>query len=205
MTILIEADRLRKCFGPIVAVDEISLQVVKGEVLGFLGPNGAGKSTTMKMLTGFLEPDSGIARIAGIDVAEDPKAAKAKLGYLPEGAPSYPDMTPRSFLSFIAEIRGFIGRGGKSQSRCRRRQDRAARRVEPAHRDAVEGLQAPRRPRAGDPARPGGAGDGRADRRPRPQSAALVRDLIRQMAKDKAIIISTHILARSTRCARAPW
>src|SRR5438874_2536452 len=107
MAVLIEALGLEKRFGEIVAVDGISLSVPQGEVLGFLGPNGAGKSTTMKMLTGFLEPDAGSARIAGIDVLESPKLAKAKLGYLPEGAPCYGDMTARAFLAFIAEIRGF--------------------------------------------------------------------------------------------------
>src|SRR5262245_7446476 len=107
MAVLIEASDLAKRFGAIVAVDGISLAVQRGEVLGFLGPNGAGKSTTMKILTGFLEPDAGSARIAGIDVLEEPKAAKRQLGYLPEGAPCYGDMTPRAFLTFIAEIRGF--------------------------------------------------------------------------------------------------
>ena len=88
MAVLIEARDLRKRFGAINAVDGISLEVAKGEVLGFLGPNGAGKSTTMKMLTGFLEPDAGSAWIAGISVADQPIAAKAKLGYMPEGAPA---------------------------------------------------------------------------------------------------------------------
>ena len=99
MAVLIEASDLQKRFGEIVAVDGISLRVQQGEVLGFLGPNGAGKSTTMKMLTGFLEPDAGSARIASIDVLESPKLAKAKLGYLPEGAPCYGDMTARAFLA----------------------------------------------------------------------------------------------------------
>ena len=109
MAVLIEARNLRKRFGAINAVDGISLEVAKGEVLGFLGPNGAGKSTTMKMLTGFLEPDAGSAWIAGISVADQPIAAKAKLGYMPEGAPAYGDMQTRRFLQFIAEIRGFEG------------------------------------------------------------------------------------------------
>ena len=107
MAVLVKALDLHKRFGEIAAVDGISLKVEAGEVLGFLGPNGAGKSTTMKMLTGFLEPDSGSAHIAGIDVFENPRAAKAKLGYLPEGAPCYGDMTANAFLTFIAEIRGF--------------------------------------------------------------------------------------------------
>ncbi len=103
---LIELNGLHKAFGPIVAVDGISLSVSAGEVLGFLGPNGAGKSTTMRMITGFLEPDQGTAKICGIDVQEHPQAAKSMLGYLPEGAPLYAEMTPRSFLTFIADIRG---------------------------------------------------------------------------------------------------
>ena len=107
MAVLIEASDLEKRFGEIRAVDGISLEVKRGEVLGFLGPNGAGKSTTMKMLTGFLEPDAGSARIAGVDVLDEPKQAKRQLGYLPEGAPCYGDMTARGFLTFIAEIRGF--------------------------------------------------------------------------------------------------
>jgi ABC-2 type transport system ATP-binding protein len=110
MATLVEAADLRKRFGDIVAVDGISLSVRRGEVLGFLGPNGAGKSTTMKMLTGFLEPDAGKACIAGIDVFENPRAAKAKLGYLPEGAPCYSEMSVAAFLAFIAQIRGFTGK-----------------------------------------------------------------------------------------------
>src|SRR6476661_1808973 len=98
MPVLIEASGLQKRFGDIPAVNGISLNVPRGEVLGFLGPNGAGKSTTMKMLTGFLEPDSGSARIAGYDVLEQPKLAKSRLGYLPEGAPLYSEMTPRRLL-----------------------------------------------------------------------------------------------------------
>lgn len=109
MAELIKATNLKKRFGAIAAVNGISLAVQKGEVLGFLGPNGAGKSTTMKMITGFLEPDDGAVRIAGIDMFESPQAAKAKLGYLPEGAPSYGEMTAGDFLAFIAQIRGFAG------------------------------------------------------------------------------------------------
>ena len=115
MAALIEAKGLRKAFGDIAAVNGISLKVKKGEVLGFLGPNGAGKSTTMKMITGFLEPDAGEARLCGIDVQENPKAAKRRLGYLPEGAPAYGEMTAKGFLSFIAEIRGFRGSDVKSR------------------------------------------------------------------------------------------
>src|SRR5262252_9474803 len=100
---------LSKWFGPIHAVDDVSFTVSRGEVLGFLGPNGAGKSTTMKMITGFLAPTSGTAVVAGHDIVADPIAAKRHIGYLPEGAPAYPDMTPSGFLHFIARIRGFAG------------------------------------------------------------------------------------------------
>ena len=109
MTHLIETVGLTKQFGPIAAVRGISFTVDRGEVLGFLGPNGAGKSTTMKMIVGFLAPTSGRASIAGFDVATDPIEAKRRLGYLPEGAPAYPDMTCVGFLDFVAQIRGYRG------------------------------------------------------------------------------------------------
>src|SRR3990172_3713070 len=105
MAALIEAQGLVKSFGTLSAVDGITLNVARGEVLGFLGPNGAGKSTTMRLITGFLEPDAGSARIAGFDVQEQPKEAKKRLGYLPEGAPLYTEMTPSGLLAFIGELR----------------------------------------------------------------------------------------------------
>jgi ABC-2 type transport system ATP-binding protein len=113
----VSISHLVKRFGPITAVDDVSFEVERGEVLGFLGPNGAGKSTTMKMLTGFLSPDSGRVTIGGDDIAERPLAAKRRLGYLPEGAPLYGDMTCASFLDFIAEVRGF--RGDEKRRRVR--------------------------------------------------------------------------------------
>ena len=103
---VIDVTGLGKYFGPIKAVDKISFQVKKGEVLGFLGPNGAGKSTTMKMLTGFLAPDFGTARIKGFDLVTSPHAIKHHLGYLPENAPAYEEMTVEDFLSFIITVRG---------------------------------------------------------------------------------------------------
>ena len=106
---MLEIRHLVKSFGPLVAVDDVSFTVPQGEVLGFLGPNGAGKSTTMKMITGFLAPTSGTAVVCGYDIATQPIAAKRHIGYLPEGAPAYPDMTPADFLDFIAHIRGFSG------------------------------------------------------------------------------------------------
>ena len=106
---MIEIRNLTKRFGSLTAVDDVSFDVGRGEVLGFLGPNGAGKSTTMKMVTGFLAPDGGTIRIGGLDVATNPVDVKRWIGYLPEGAPLYGEMTTRAFLRFIAEIRGLRG------------------------------------------------------------------------------------------------
>jgi len=107
---MIEVDHLTKKFGSFTAVDDLVFTVKKGEVLGFLGPNGAGKSTTMKMIAGFLTPTSGSARICGFDVGQNPIAVKEKIGYLPEGAPAWADMSPIGFLNFIASIRGLTGK-----------------------------------------------------------------------------------------------
>ena len=204
MDVLVEADRLKKTFGHITAVDDISLKVSKGEVLGFLGPNGAGKSTTMKMLTGFLEPDDGRARICGVPVSERPKEAKTHLGYLPEGAPAYGDMTAGSFLRFIAEIRGFDGSA---------RNDRVAAAIartglEGVVDQAIETLSKGFKRRVGlaqailhDP--PVLIMDEPTDGLD-PNQKHHVRSLIAEMAKDKAIIVSTHILEEvEAVCTRA--
>jgi len=111
---MIEVENLSKNFKHLTAVDGLSFQVAKGEVLGFLGPNGAGKSTTMKMIAGYLTPTAGTARICGYDVGENALDAKKSIGYLPEGAPAYGDMTPAKFLSFVASIRGLNGRRKKA-------------------------------------------------------------------------------------------
>ena len=109
MDTMIATEGLTKEFGAKRVVDSVSLTVQRGEVLGFLGPNGAGKSTTMKMITGYLRPTAGNSAICGFDVLDKPIEAKRHLGYLPEGAPLYPDMSPRGFLNFIASIRGLRG------------------------------------------------------------------------------------------------
>ena len=111
---MIQVENLRKVFGPKVAVDGVSFAVRKGEVLGFLGPNGAGKSTTMRMITGFIPPSEGSASIGGFNVMESPIAAKRLLGYLPENAPSYVDMTVYGFLNFVAELRGLKNKAKKA-------------------------------------------------------------------------------------------
>ncbi len=204
MTVLVESRALRKAFGPIVAVDDISLSVRKGEVLGFLGPNGAGKSTTMKMITGFLEPDHGTSSICGIEVQSHPKAAKRQLGYLPEGAPLYAEMTPRTFLSFIAAVRGIDGK---------EREARVAEAVEKTRIHSVldqriETLSKGYKRRVGlaqailhDP--PVLIMDEPTDGLD-PNQKHHVRNLIKEMAAEKAIIVSTHILEEvEAVCTRA--
>ncbi|MFP6758009.1 MAG: ABC transporter ATP-binding protein, partial [Alphaproteobacteria bacterium] len=109
MSVLIALERLTKKFGDLVAVDDVTLTVSRGEVLGFLGPNGAGKSTTMKIVAAFLEPTSGRAEVCGFNVVRDPVEVKRRMGYLPEGAPTYGEMTPQSYLGFVAAIRGYDG------------------------------------------------------------------------------------------------
>src|SRR5205814_300268 len=106
---------LCKFYGDFAAIRDVSFKIHQGEIVAFLGPNGAGKSTTMKLLTGYLAPSAGVARIAGHDMASDRLAGSAKLGYLPENGPLYPDMTPRSLLNFFADARGMTG--GKKKDR----------------------------------------------------------------------------------------
>lgn len=106
---MIEAEGLSKYYGDFAAIRDVSFRIPQGEVVAFLGPNGAGKSTTMKLLTGYLSPSAGVARIAGHNMASDRLAGSARLGYLPENGPLYPDMTPRALLSFFADARGLSG------------------------------------------------------------------------------------------------
>src|SRR3954462_150151 len=106
---MIKVRNLKKSFGPKVAVNGISFTVDKGEVLGFLGPNGAGKSTSMRMITGFIPPTDGSIKVGDYDMLENPISAKKLIGYLPENAPSYNDMTVEGFLAFVAELRGLRG------------------------------------------------------------------------------------------------
>jgi len=115
---LIEVSDLVKTFDTFQAVDGISFTVERGEVLGFLGPNGAGKSTTMKMITGYLAPTAGTVSICGHNVLEDPISAQREIGYLPEGAPAYAEMSPLQFLDFIADVRGLTGAAKHSCTVC---------------------------------------------------------------------------------------
>ena len=112
---MIEADGLAKFYGDFIAIEDVSFRVPRGEIVAFLGPNGAGKSTTMKILTGYLAPTAGTARIAGHDMSTDRLAGAERLGYLPENGPLYPDMTPRSLLEFFADARGLTGDRKKSR------------------------------------------------------------------------------------------
>ena len=112
---MIEIDSLTKNYGHHTVVDNLTFKCEPGEVLGFLGPNGAGKSTTMKMITGFVAPTSGRASVCGHDIEDDALAARRRLGYLPEGAPCYPEMTPASFLNFVADLRELSGSNRKER------------------------------------------------------------------------------------------
>ncbi|MDH3769545.1 MAG: ATP-binding cassette domain-containing protein [Nitrospirota bacterium] len=201
---MVEINNLRKSFGPIVAVDGVSFTVGKGEVLGFLGPNGAGKSTTMKMITGFLTPTSGTVCVCGHDVQDDALAAKKRIGYLPEGAPAYQDMTPASFLTFIGEMRGFRG------DTLKRTVSETVEKVnlQSVLDQPIETLSKGFKRRVGlaqailhDPDvlvmdEPTDGLD--------PNQKHEVRTLIRAMSQEKAIILSTHILEEvHAVCSRA--
>jgi ABC-2 type transport system ATP-binding protein len=204
MTALIEVSAVSKMFGTFPAVSDVSLRVNRGEVLGFLGPNGAGKSTTMRMITGYLHPTSGIVTIDGMDMWQQTEKAQARIGYLPEGAPLYPDMTPLQLLHFIGEVR---------RMPTLLRKERIAFVVEHLGlsnvlHQAIETLSKGFKRRVGlaqailhDPDilildEPTDGLD--------PLQKREVRSLIKTMAEDKAIIISTHILEEvDAVCSRA--
>ena len=204
MSEMIAIRSLTKRFGPILAVDKVSFSVPRGEVLGFLGPNGAGKSTTMKMITGFLAPTAGTAMVCGHDVTQEPVAVKRKIGYLPEGAPAYPDMTPAGFLRFIAGIRGFAGADAEKRIGLAVERTQLA---EVLH-QPIDTLSKGFKRRVGlaqailhDPEvlildEPTDGLD--------PNQKHEVRALISTMAKNKAIVISTHLLEEvEAICTRA--
>ena len=203
MTTLLEIQGLTKRFGLLTAVDDVSFNVERGEMVGFLGPNGAGKSTTMRMATGYLPPSSGTARIAGHDVTAEAFAAKSRLGYLPEGAPAYGDMTPASLLHFVADLRR-MGREKKPAI------DRMVERLQlgTVLHKPIDTLSKGFKRRVGlaqailhkpdllildEPT------DGLD-----PNQKQEVRSLLAEMASDTAIVISTHILEEvEALCTRA--
>lgn len=191
---MIEVTHLSKYFGETGAVNDISFTVGRGEVLGFLGPNAAGKSTTMRMITGFLAPTSGTAVIGGSDIIKDSLGARRKIGYLPENAPAYPDMTVAGFLGFIAGIRGFYGE--TKQARVRDTLDRCF--LSDVRHQTINTLSKGYKQRVcfaqsilHDPEylimdEPTDGLD--------PNQKHEVRAMIRDMSRDKAIVLSTHIL-----------
>ncbi len=201
---LIEIDGLTKRFGGFTAVDNVSFTVKRGEVLGFLGPNGAGKSTTMRMLAGFMIPTSGRARICGHDVQTDGVAARRVLGFLPEGAPTYPEMSVSGFLRFCAKIRGY--RGSELDDRIQGALGLTG--LQGVRLQPVETLSKGFKRRVGlaqallhDP--PVLVLDEPTDGLD-PNQKHEVRALIARMAPDKAIVISTHILEEvDAVCTRA--
>ena len=191
---MIEVQDLHKDYGSQAAVNGVSFTVNRGDILGFLGPNGAGKSTTMKMITGFLRPTSGTARVGGKDVTVDPVAVKRQIGYLPESAPAYPEMTVVEFLTFIAEMRGFTGADADAK---------VARAIglthlESVRHQAIETLSKGFKQRVGfaqavlhDP--PVLILDEPTDGLD-PNQKNEVRALIKDLATEKAVVLSTHIL-----------
>lgn len=204
MTTLLDIKGLTKTFGPITAVDDVSFSVDQGEVLGFIGPNGSGKSTTMKIVTGFLPPTAGSVEVAGLDVTRHPLEIKRQIGYLPEGAPLYGDMTPMALLKFVCSVRRL------SAEQTRRGIDYAIEKLHIANvlYQPIETLSKGYKRRVGlaqaivhepellildEPT------DGLD-----PNQKHEVRELLKEMSGKKAVIISTHILEEvEAVCSRA--
>ncbi|HXQ31800.1 MAG TPA: ABC transporter ATP-binding protein [Steroidobacteraceae bacterium] len=201
---MIEVSGLTKRYGDVVAISDLSFRVVAGEILGFLGPNGAGKTTTMRIIAGFIAPTAGTAAVLGHDVAREPLAARQALGYLPEGAPSWPEMTPRSFLAFIADVRGL--KGDRRRRRLTDTIDRLG--LGPVLDQTIDTLSKGFKRRVGlaqaivhDP--PVLVLDEPTDGLD-PNQKHEVRTLISEMAPGKTIVISTHILEEvDAVCTRA--
>ncbi|HET6319169.1 MAG TPA: ABC transporter ATP-binding protein [Chloroflexota bacterium] len=198
---MIRVEHLTKNYGPRVAVADVTFEVAAGEVLGFLGPNGAGKTTTMRILTGYLPPSGGRAEVAGFDVSTQSLAAREKIGYLPETVPLYPDMSVRSYLDFMAKIKGVKER--------RREVDRSMEKARIAHRasDAIGKLSKGLRQRVGlaqallgDPPvlildEPTSGLD--------PKQIIETRNLIKSLGGEHTVVLSTHILPEvAATCSR---
>ena len=201
---MLEVTSIAKSFGAIKAVKDISFKVDKGEVLGFLGPNGAGKTTTMRMITGFLPPTSGTAVVCGYDVTKDPVEVKKRIGYLPENAPAYHSMTVMEFLGFAADMRGY--HGGEKKDKVDAAVEKC--RLQGVRHQSIGTLSKGYRQRAcfaqailHDP--PILIMDEPTDGLD-PNQKHVVRTMINEMASQKAIIVSTHILEEvDAVCTRA--
>jgi ABC-2 type transport system ATP-binding protein len=195
---VIEVQNLSKRYRDLVAVDDLTFQVPKGEILGFLGPNGAGKSTTMKILTGFMPASSGSAKVAGFDVFEQPLEVKRRVGYLPENPPVYNEMTVHAYLKFVAQLKGLPGRQiGSELERVANLTaiapvvDRLIGNMSKGYRQRIGLAQA----LLGDPDvlvldEPTSGLD--------PKQIIEFRDLIRSLAGKHTIILSTHTLSEVT-------
>ncbi len=191
---MIKIKNLRKAFGPIVAVDGVSFDVAKGQVLGFLGPNGAGKSTVMRMLSCFLPPDGGTAEVCGFDIIKNPIQVRNNIGYLAENVPAYSDMAVGAFLNFVCDARGLHGKArkeamDKTVAMCH---------IESVYHQTIETLSKGYKRRVGlaqalihNP--PVLIMDEPTDGLD-PNQKHEVRQLIANMAKEKCIVVSTHIL-----------
>ena len=199
---LVEVEGLFKHYGPIKAVDGITLSVRRGDILGFMGPNGAGKTTAMRIITGFLAPDSGSVKVCGHDMATDSLEARQRIGYLPENAPAYGEMTVTGFLEFIAEARGVTDIAGAVKrviglAELRKVQHQTIETLSKGFKRRVGLAQAlihdPEVLILDEPT------DGLD-----PNQKAVVQDLIASLSKEKCIILSTHILDEVERvCNRA--
>jgi ABC-2 type transport system ATP-binding protein len=195
---------LRKSFGRRVAVDGVGFSIDVGEIVGFLGPNGAGKTTTMRMIAGYLEPDEGVAKIFNIDVAQERRRAQERVGYLPEGAPLYGEMTPWSYLRFIAETRGMSLEAARHAVRRAAQDARLGDSID----RPIETLSKGYRRRVGlaatllhDPMLLilDESTDGLD-----PNQRHAVRDLIKRLGEERGLIISTHSLEEvEAVCTRA--
>jgi len=201
---VLEIENLTKRYGQHTVVDNLSFRCAPGEVLGFLGPNGAGKSTTMKMVTGFVPPSAGRVSVCGLDIDQASLEARRCIGYLPEGTPCYPEMTPRSFLEFIADIRGLT----RAERKIRLDSVIEALHLAPVLNQSIDTLSKGFKRRVGlaqailhDPKvlildEPTDGLD--------PNQKHEVRELIRSMAASKLVVLSTHILEEvEAVCTRA--
>ncbi len=192
---MIKVERLSKRFGEITAVDDLSFEVERGEVLGFLGPNGAGKTTTMRILTGFMPATSGTASLAGHDVFDSPLGVKRNVGYLPETVPLYPEMPVQTYLSFVAELKG-VARGARAdavahameQSQIADRRHRTIGHLSKGLKKRVGIAQA----LLHDPQilildEPTEGLD--------PNQVVSIRELVKSLSGDRTVVVSTHILS----------